>query len=264
MNEAGKVYLSRHDVWTGLMMKAQNALPYVPQMQKCEVIEEGDGWLLRDIIFNNTALRERVTFEPEARVIFDRVGGPELGRIENIIGEDEHGNLTLTFAFGLTKDGIAENTDAERAHFAPMEGAYMGAVAATLGAVRRTVVEQGRDKMTPASPDDVSGDNKWVYDFFKVADSLQMEPFLQMFADDVQLTFANDGRLFYLLKRGLVRQNGKLQKSQIAEVRYPSGTSLGMSVLGMGQGGDGEIYVLANTTAAPTGATGVIVKITEP
>jgi hypothetical protein len=191
VNEAGKVYLSRHDVWTGLMMKAQNALPYVPQMQKCEVLEEGAGWLLRDIIFNNTALRERVTFEPEARVIFDRVGGPELGRIENIIGEDDQGNLTLTFAFGLTKDGIAENTDAERAHFAPMEGAYMGAVAATLGAVRRTVAEQGRDKMAPASPDDVSGDNKWIYDFFKVADSLQMEPFLEMFTDDVQLTFAN-------------------------------------------------------------------------
>jgi hypothetical protein len=181
VNEAGKVYLSRHDVWTGLMMKAQNALPYVPQMQKCEVLEEGDRWLLRDIIFNNTPLRERVTFEPEARVIFDRVGGPELGRIENIIGEDEHGNLTLTFAFGLTKEGIAENTDAERAHFAPMEGAYMGAVAATLGAVRRTVVEQGRDKIPPMSPDDV----------FKVVDSLQIEPFVELFTDDVQLTFGN-------------------------------------------------------------------------
>src|SRR6266404_2619995 len=129
--------------------------------------------------------------KPYSRVIFDRVGGPELGRIENIIGEDEHGNLTLTFGFGLTKDGIAENTDAERAHFAPMEGAYMGAVAATLGAVRRTVVEQGRDKIAPASPDDVSGNNKWIYDFFKVVDSLQMEPFLQLFTDDVQLTFGN-------------------------------------------------------------------------
>ena len=73
VNEAGKVYLSRHDVWTGLMMKAQNALPYVPQMQKCAVLEEGAGWLLRDIVFNNTPLRERVTFEPETRVVFERV-----------------------------------------------------------------------------------------------------------------------------------------------------------------------------------------------
>ena len=59
VNEPGKVLLSRNEVWGGLMMKAQNALPYVPQMQKCDVIEQGEGWLLRDIVFNNTPLRER-------------------------------------------------------------------------------------------------------------------------------------------------------------------------------------------------------------
>jgi Domain of unknown function (DUF1857)/SnoaL-like domain len=191
VNEPGKVFLSRHDVWTGLMMKAQNALPYVPQMQKCDVVEQGKGWLLRDILLNNVPLRERVSFEPEKRVIFDRVGGVERGRIENIIGEDEHGNLTLTFAFGLTKEGIAEGTDAERAHFAPMEGAYMGAVAATLGAVRRTVVDQGREKLPPAGEIDVEGDNKWIYEFYRGADSLDIERFLAMHTDDVNLSFAN-------------------------------------------------------------------------
>ncbi len=113
VNEPGKVYLSRHDVWTGLLMKAQNALPYVPQMQKCEVLEQGKGWLVRDIVFNNTPLRERVSFEPEKRVIFDRIGGVELGRIENVIGEDDRGNLTLTFAFGLTRQGLAQGSEAE-------------------------------------------------------------------------------------------------------------------------------------------------------
>ena len=187
VNEPGKVLLSRHEVWAGLMMKAQNALPYVPQMQKCDVIEQGEGWLLRDIVFNNTPSRERVTFEPQRRVIFDRVGGTDLGRIENIIGEDAQGHLTLTFAFGLTRAGVPEGSEAERAHFAPMEGAYLGAVAATLGAVRRTVAEQGRDKMTPGSPID----NRWIFEFFRTADSLDMPRFLAMFADDVRLTFAN-------------------------------------------------------------------------
>jgi hypothetical protein len=174
-----------------LMMKAQNALPYVPQMQTCDVIEKGDGWLLRDIVFNNTPSRERVTFEPQRRVIFDRVGGTDLGRIENIIGEDAQGNLTLTFAFGLTKAGVPEGSEAETAHFKPMEGAYMGAVAATLAAVRRTVAEQGRDKMTPGSPVDAEGDNRWIFEFFRTADSLDMPRFLAMFTEDVRLTFAN-------------------------------------------------------------------------
>lgn len=191
VNEPGKVFLSRHDVWTGLMMKARNALPYVPQMQKCEVVEQGKDWLLRDILLNNVPMRERVSFEPENKVTFDRVGGVELGRIENIIGEDDKGNLTLTFAFGLTKQGIPEGTDAERAHFAPMEGAYLGAVAATLGAVRRTVIDQGRETLPPHNERDANGDNKWIYEFFRAADSLDMERFLALHTEDVRLTFAN-------------------------------------------------------------------------
>ncbi len=143
VNEPSKTTLSRHDVWAGLLMKANNALPYVPIMSKCEVIERGEGWLIRDILLKDVPLREKVSFEPESRVIFDRIGGDELGRIENIIGEDEKGNLTLTFSFGLTKKGIPEGSDAEQKHFAPMEGAYFGAVASTLAAVRRTVEEEG-------------------------------------------------------------------------------------------------------------------------
>jgi hypothetical protein len=191
VNEPGKVFLSRHDVWTGLMMKARNALPYVPQMQKCDVVEQDKDWLIRDIMLNNVPLRERVTFEPENRVIFERIGGVELGRIENIIGEDDKGNLTLTFAFGLTKQGIPEGTEAERAHFAPMEGAYLGAVAATLGAVRRTVDDQGRETIPPQHERDAIGDTRWIYEFFRIADSLDMERFLALHTEDVRLTFAN-------------------------------------------------------------------------
>jgi hypothetical protein len=191
VNEPRKVFLSRQDVWAGLLMKAQNALPYVPQMQKCDVVEQGDGWLLRDILLNNVPLRERVTFEPEQRVTFDRVAGNELGRIENVIGEDDKGNLTLTFSFGLTKDGVAEGTEAERKHFAPMEGAYMGAVASTLGAVRRTVEEQGRQALPPTNPASVAGDTGWIYEFYRVADSMQLDEFAALHTDDVRLTFGN-------------------------------------------------------------------------
>jgi hypothetical protein len=84
-------------------------------MKKCEVIEQGDGWLVRDIMLKDVPLREKVTFEPEQRVIFERTRGSELGRIENIIGEDANGNLTLTFAFSLKKDGVPEGSEGEGA-----------------------------------------------------------------------------------------------------------------------------------------------------
>lgn len=191
VNEPSRPMLSRHDVWTGLEMKANNALPYVPIMQKCEVVEKGPGWLTRDIVVNGVPLREKVTFEPESRVIFERIAGSEPGRIENIIGEDAGGNLTLTFAFQLSKEGIPEGSDAETKHFAPMEGAYMGAVASTLAAVRRTVEERGREAIPFRSAADTAGDAHWIFEFFRIADSLDMDKFLALHSDDVSVTVAN-------------------------------------------------------------------------
>ena len=150
----------------------------------------GEGWLTRDILLKDVPLREKVTFEPETRVTFDRIGGDELGRIENIIGEDEKGNLTLTFSFGLTKKGIPEGSDAEQKHFSQMEGAYFGAVASTLAAVRRTV-EEGREKLPLTEPIDAEGDTGWMYEFFRSADSLDVERLAAHMTDDVRLTFGN-------------------------------------------------------------------------
>jgi hypothetical protein len=191
VNEPSKPLLSRHDVWTGLQMKANNALPFVPIMQKCQVREQGLGWLTRDILVNNVPLTEKVTFEPEQRVIFERIAGSEPGRIENIIGEDAQGNLTLTFSFALSKEGLASGSEDETRHFAPMEGAYLGAVASTLAAVRRTVEERGRASIPLRDRTDSTGDNRWIFDFFRVADSLDMPKFLALFTDDVTITVAN-------------------------------------------------------------------------
>jgi hypothetical protein len=142
VNEPGQPLLSRQDVWNGLIMKANNALPYVPQMKKCEVVQKGTGWLLRDILLGDEPLRERVTFEPERKVVFERVLGNEPGRIENVLGEDEDGNLTLTFSFSLTRKGLEHDPEAEKRHFAPMEGMYLNAVSSTLAAVRRMVADK--------------------------------------------------------------------------------------------------------------------------
>ncbi len=145
--------LSRHDVWLGLMMKAANALPFVPAMEKCEVVERGDGWLLRDILLFGHPMTERVTFEPERLVTFVRVAGPNPGTIENEILEED-GVLKLRFGFALTADGVEEGSPAEADYFAPSIPAYNGAVASTLAAVRRLVAENGREGL--AVPADFS------------------------------------------------------------------------------------------------------------
>lgn len=183
--------LTRQDVWAGLLLKANNALPYVPQMQKCEVVEQGAGWLVRDIVLKGVAMRERVTFEPERRVIFERIGGPEPGRIENTIGVDAGGALTLTFSFSLSKQGLASGSKEERDHFAPMEGMYFGAVASTLDAVRKTAREGGLRVAAEGQALNSAGETDWITAYYEAADSLAIDRLLELHTDDTRLAFGN-------------------------------------------------------------------------
>lgn len=133
--------LTRSDVWRGLVMKAENALPFVEGMTYCEVLERGENELVREVEFKGERAKEHVTFEPERKVQFDRLSGRTMGTIKNEIEEDEDGELALRFTFSLEVEGIEPDSDEERAHAETMKEAYLGAVAATLGAIRRSKAE---------------------------------------------------------------------------------------------------------------------------
>ena len=140
--------LNRHQVWHGLVLKAENALPFVPAMTFCETFERGDNYLVRDIVFRGEAARERVTFYPEQKVQFERLSGNTLGTILNEIEEDDKGELSLRFTFSLEKADISPNTPEEQAYAKQMEGDYLGAVQATLNAIRRRVKEGTQESQT--------------------------------------------------------------------------------------------------------------------
>jgi hypothetical protein len=133
--------LNRDQIWKGLELKAENALPFVPKMTKCDTIERGDNYLERDIVFRGEPARERVTFYPKRMVQFDRLSGSTLGTIKNEIEEDASGELSLRFTFSLEKEGIPPASIEEEAYAKQMEGDYLGAVQATLTAIRRWVKE---------------------------------------------------------------------------------------------------------------------------
>jgi hypothetical protein len=172
-------------------MKADNTLPYKARMQTCDVVERGDGWLIRNIVIDNVPLTEKVSFESETRMVFERIEGPERGAIQHIIGTDEKGNLTLTFNFELAKIGIPEGGPEEYAYFAPLKDAYREAVTDTLEAVRWAVKEKGRESIPPKNATDVAGDNRWLYEYYRAVDALQLEPFLVLHTDDIQITWCN-------------------------------------------------------------------------
>ena len=67
---------------------------------------------------------------------------------------------------------------------------------------------------------------------------------------DFAVTFSNDGRLFYLDNTDAIN-----------EFQYVGAPALSLSLLGFGQDDRGELYVLANSTGTPFGATGVVLRI---
>jgi hypothetical protein len=142
VNEPGSPPLTRSDVWDGLVMKANNALPYVPAMTYCEVVvRHSDVVFDRDIDFRGQRFTERITLEAPRRVVFTRIAGPVLGTIANEIegGDDE---LRLRFSFALVVAGVEGGSAEESAYADGMTGDYLKAVAATLAAMRRVAADE--------------------------------------------------------------------------------------------------------------------------
>jgi len=143
VNVPGEPHLTPAMVWDGLILKANNALPFVPSMTYCEVTQRhSDTVFDRDIDFRGQRFTERITLEAPHRVTFTRIAGPVLGTIANeIIGSAD--DLALRFSFALVVMGVAGGSSAERDYAESMTGDYLKAVAATLGAMRRLATEPG-------------------------------------------------------------------------------------------------------------------------
>lgn len=128
--------LTQAQVWRGLEIKAENAMPFVDGMTQCDVDSRDGHVITRTITFRGTQHRERITLFAPVKVQFERLDGT--GWIDNVISESADG-LLLAFTFGITFPGIAEDTPEEQAQGDNMRGAYTGAVAATLNRVRQMV-----------------------------------------------------------------------------------------------------------------------------
>ncbi len=121
-------------------MKAENALPFVPGMAKCDVVERMPNGLVRDIVFRGEDARERITFYPEKKVVFVRESGNVDGFIVNeVLGGDD--DLRLRFSFALQLVDAPSDSPEEREFREIMERDYLKAVDATLGAIRKMVAD---------------------------------------------------------------------------------------------------------------------------
>ncbi len=142
-DDAGEPMLTRAQVWRGLVMKAENAVPFVPAMSLCEIVERQEHQLVREIVLRGERLRERVTFYPERMVKFERLSGSAMGTILNEIVEDERGRLGLRFSFTLEVKGLPSGSAEEKEFAKAMEENYLTTMSATVSILRRLVKAGG-------------------------------------------------------------------------------------------------------------------------
>ena len=131
--------LTKEQVWRGLVMKAENAVLFVPSITSCEIVERHAQGFLREVVIGADRFREEITLTPQVEVLFERVGTESnAGWITNVISESEHG-LLLTFTFAVNIPGTEPDTPAEKKRGEEMRDSYVGAVKATLARVRQLV-----------------------------------------------------------------------------------------------------------------------------
>jgi hypothetical protein len=130
------IRLTRAQAWKGLVQKAEYAVPFVPAMEACEVIERFDDGFIRQITLRGMTVRERITFTPEVEVLFQRIESADNGWITNVLSDSERG-LMLTFTFALVFDGVVAGSDAERRKGEEVRESYIEAIGATIKETRR-------------------------------------------------------------------------------------------------------------------------------
>ena len=131
--------LNRSQIWQGLLLKAENPVPFLDAMTSCTVIDRSDNWLLRDFTLRDEDMQERVTFEPEERVTFERTRSAAMGTILNEILTLDDGSMGLRFTFTLDVDGLADGSPEETAFAERMSQSYFQGVGSTLAEIRRQV-----------------------------------------------------------------------------------------------------------------------------
>jgi hypothetical protein len=142
VNVPGEPVLDQAAVWDGLVLKANNALPFVPSMTYCEVTTRHSEVVFdRDIDFRGERFTERITLEEPHRVVFTRIAGPVLGTIANEI-EAVDDELFLRFSFALVVAGVEGGSAEEHSYAGSMTADYLKAVEATLNAMRRIAESQ--------------------------------------------------------------------------------------------------------------------------
>lgn len=116
--------LTREQIWSGLLHRVENPLPFLPGLESCTILDRDGEGLLRELDFGPAMIRDRVTMAEAHWVRFDIVPSATHagGALTIAIEEPQPGFLLLRFTYRTT---LAAGNDAEeRAYAEYVKSAY--------------------------------------------------------------------------------------------------------------------------------------------
>lgn len=148
VNPRGERPLTRDQLWKGLVLKARDARPFLPPgaCTKCDVVLDGQDFIIREATIQGEDVSEIVTFQPGAKVSFHRRRGPREGVTVNEIIQCGDGSLLLTFYCLMDLKNAELGSEEERKAQATMDSEDRGFKRALLSTLARTraLVAEGR------------------------------------------------------------------------------------------------------------------------
>jgi len=121
---------------------------------RCDVVAEGDGFIVREAVIWNEPLTEIVSFAPQHKVSFHQARSSREGVIVNEIVEDSSGALQLRFYAYLGLVGAEPGSDEEGRVQALLDSEDRGYKTALLSTLARTreLARDGKLSLPPERP----------------------------------------------------------------------------------------------------------------
>jgi Domain of unknown function (DUF1857) len=132
-------FLTRKQLWAGLMVRVEDARPFLPGLDGCQILSRGESSMERRLNFGAVTIDDRASFSPNQWVRFETPTTPTHGGglLTIQIEEPESKNLFLRFTYNTVFARGAEAEDAPYAEF--LRQAYIAADIDTVRVIRMLV-----------------------------------------------------------------------------------------------------------------------------
>lgn len=138
-------FLTRAQLWAGLMYRVEDARPFLPGLDSCQILSRGESGVDRRLNFGAVTIDDRASFSPNQWVRFETPTTPTHGGglLTIQIEEPESTCLFLRFTYNTVFARGSEIEDAPYAEF--LRQAYIAADIDTVRVIRMLVATGGID-----------------------------------------------------------------------------------------------------------------------